>query len=448
MTLTKIFTTYKTLYALPALLLLSLASCEKFVDIPKAPNQLLVSDAYKEDATAMSAVLALYSNAVTNNVLANVTFCGGIESDEMVYNQASDASLVEFQNAAVSPTNSTVANYLWGSTYQAIGKANVAIDGLNNSTTLTPSLKTQLLGECKFFRAFNYFYLVNYFGDVPLALNADGSKDAYLPRTKSDSVYAQMMTDLKDAENSLPAAYANSPRTRVNKYAAAALLARVYLFKNDYTNAAAEASKVIGATDISYGMEPVETSFLTSSKEVVLQIATTSAASNLPIFGTAYMQSQQFQLAPNFTNGFEAGDKRKTNWTQGSLISKYKLGGNEYNITLRLAEQYLIRAEARAQLNQLSDAKSDIDSIRTRAGLAPTTASTQQAILDQVAKERKLELFGEFAHRWFDLKRTGKSTEVLSPLKPGWKATAVLQPVPQTERTKNANLTQNEGYAQ
>lgn len=445
MTLTKIFSTYKTLYALPALLIMSLASCEKFVDIPKAPNQLLVTDAYKEDATAMSAVLALYSNGVTTNVIQNVSFCGGVESDEMVYTQG-DPTMIEFQNAAVTPTNSTLENYLWGSPYQAIGKANVAIDGLTNSTTLTPSLRTQLLGECKFFRAFMYFYLVNYFGDVPLALNADGSKDAFLPRTKSDSVYAQMIIDLKDAESLLPAAYVNTQRTRVNKYAAAALLARVYLYKNDYTNAAAEASKVIGATDVAYSMEPVASAFFNTSKEVVLQIATTAANSNLPILGTYYTQYQEYQLAPNFTNEFETGDQRKTNWTDGDLISKYKLAGNEYDIVLRLAEQYLIRAEARAQLNQLSDAKSDIDSIRTRAGLVPTTASTQQAILDEVAKERKLEFFGEYAHRWFDLKRTGKATEVLSPLKPAWKATAVLQPIPQTERTKNANLTQNDGY--
>jgi hypothetical protein len=123
------------------------------------------------------------------------------------------------------------------------------------------------------------------------------------------------------------------------------------------------------------------------------------------------------------------------------------MAGNEYNVTLRLAEQYLIRSEARAQLTKISGAQADLDSVRIRAGLAKTTASTKDDLLTAIASERKVELFGEFSHRWFDLKRTGKADQVIGALKPAtWKSTAVLAPIPSDERLKNPSLTQNDGY--
>lgn len=424
------------------------SSCESYVDIDKAPNQLLIADAYKQDATATSAVLNIYSDDVTTYSLANFTYLGGVESDEMLYTQASTPAITEFAQAAVSITNANLVNYLWSYPYSIIAKANVAINGLTASTTLTTTVKSQLLGESKFFRAFTYFNLVNYFGAVPLALTGDPLKDGYLPRASADSVWAQIISDLKDAENLLPAAYTGTLRTRVNKYAASALLARAYLYTKDYANAEAEASKVIGATDISYTLSDVSTAFLNTSNEVIFQIAPTTSWSSFPFMGTYYITYGQFVLSPSLTASFEAGDKRKTSWTKDSVIYKYKMAGGEYNVVLRLAEQYLIRAEARAQLNtNLVGAQTDLDSVRIRAGLPATTAATQTTLLTAVAQERKVELFGEYSHRWFDLKRTNEANTVIGALKPTtWKSTAVLAPIPSAERIKNAALTQNDGY--
>jgi len=442
------FKNIKSVYiSIGALLLVAVlfSSCEKYVDIPKAPNQLLVTDAFKEDATATSAVLTLYGNDNTTNSLGYFSFCGGLEADELENANDNDLSMNEFQTTALSIKNSTVQNYLWATPYAVIGTANVAIDGLNNSTTLTPSVKNQLLGESKFFRAFTYFYLVNYFGKVPLSLSGDANANAFLPRASTDSVYAQIVADLKDAQTLLPATYVGTMRARVNKYAATALLARIYLYMNDYTNAEIQASNVIGATDISYTMQDIDHAFLNTSNEVIFQIAPTTSWSSLPILGTYYNSYQQYVLAPSFT--FEAGDKRATAWTDGNIITKYKMAGNEYNVTLRLAEQYLIRSEARAQLAKISGAQADLDSVRIRAGLAKTTASTKDDLLTAIAGERKVELVGEFSHRWFDLKRTGKADQVIGALKPAtWKSTAVLAPIPSDERFKNPSLTQNDGY--
>jgi hypothetical protein len=84
--------------------------------------------------------------------------------------------------------------------------------------------------------------------------------------------------------------------------------------------------------------------------------------------------------------------------------------------------------------------------IRNRAGLANTTAATHDDLIAEVMKQRRLELFSEWGHRWIDLIRTGTANSVLQPIKPQWKATSVLYPLPQYELINNHKLTQNEGY--
>jgi hypothetical protein len=114
-----------------------------------------------------------------------------------------------------------------------------------------------------------------------------------------------------------------------------------------------------------------------------------------------------------------------------------------------LAEQYLIRAEARAQQGtNLTGAASDLNVLRTRAGLTNTTASTQTDLLTAVAQERRIELMAEWGHRWFDLKRTGKAVSVLSSIsnKQPWSNNQLVYPIPTLEITNDHNLVQNSGY--
>jgi len=170
-------------------------------------------------------------------------------------------------------------------------------------------------------------------------------------------------------------------------------------------------------------------------------------------------------LRPAFLNNFETGDQRKVKWIDSATISavkyyqpsKYKVKGGptttpvtEYLTVLRLAEVYLIRAEARAQLGNIAGSQSDLNAIRTRAGLGATPANTQATLLTAVARERQVELFTEWGHRWFDLKRTGTVDAVMTvvcPLKGGtWSTNWQLYPIPAVEIDKDHNLTQNPGY--
>ena len=448
---------YKTLIAAAVL---GMSSCKKFVEIGAPPTQILFEDAFKTDASAQSTVLGLYSSSTSApGVIAYYSFLGGISADDLQYN-STDALYQEFANNAITNTNSYAAN-VWQSSFGFIKNANNIISGLTSSTSLTPALKNQLLGEAKFMRAFAYFYLVNLYGDVPMPLKDDYSafENATLPRSDASAVYAQVVTDLTDAQNLLPAAYTGTFRGRINKYAATSLLARVYLYQKNYAAAETQATQVI-ASNV-YSLPAPESAFVNTSNEVIWQIANING---FTAFGSNYVTAATvvptYSLNTDTYQSFESTtDLRKTNWTAPKTIAgrtyyaitKYKVAsgtGNEYSVTLRLAELYLIRAEARAQQNNLTGAKADLDIIRSRAGLGGVSAMLTQAdMLTAVEKERRVEFFGEWGQRWLDLKRTNRADAVLSAARPTtWKATSVLFPVPQSQILLNANLTQNPGY--
>ena len=119
----------------------------------------------------------------------------------------------------------------------------------------------------------------------------------------------------------------------------------------------------------------------------------------------------------------------------------------EYLAALRIAEQYLIRAEARAQLNNISGAVADLNVIRGRAGLPPLSSGiSQKSCMDKVIHERQVELFAEWGNRYLDLKRTGRLSPLISAFKAAWKPTNTILPIPQHEITYDPYLNQNPGY--
>ncbi len=112
-----------------------------------------------------------------------------------------------------------------------------------------------------------------------------------------------------------------------------------------------------------------------------------------------------------------------------------------------MAEGYLIRAEARCNLNNFSGAIDDLDKIRNRAGLPSTSATTKDLLLAAIEKENQIEFMNEWGHRWLDLKRKGKADLILGPIKGNnWQSTDVLWPIPENELTYNPYLIQNPGY--
>ncbi|MGM9476148.1 RagB/SusD family nutrient uptake outer membrane protein [Pedobacter sp. GSP4] len=454
---------FKKIMAL-CLVLTALSSCKKFVEADLANNLIAKEDAFTTDNSATSATLSLYSYFSTVDHLRYTTWFGGLMADEL-QNTTSNADLIQFSQNVVAPTNGNPTSYIWNYSYQVIRYSNLILDGIGRSTGMTAPVKNQLSGEAKFFRALMYFNLVNFYGGVPITSEVTELDNAFKPRATVAEVYAQIFSDLKDAQNLLPTTYVGSAalKVRVNKWAATALLAKVYLYNKDYANAEAEATKVISSG--TYSMSTLANAFVNTSNETILQLSTLFGASAFSTYRTASSAANvappAYVLYNNFTKDFELNDNRKTSWIDSTTfnaikyyrINKYKVQsataatlGNEYTVLLRLSEQYLIRAEARAQLANIGGAQDDINVVRNRAGLGNTNAAAQSTLLAAIAKERKLELFGEFANRWFDLKRTGTADAVLGALKPTWKTTAQLLPIGADQILLNNKLTQNPGY--
>jgi len=476
-------------YILFIAVLTGFTSCKKYVQVENPKDQLVNSSIFVNDATATAAMVGIYSDMnAFNYQFANVitTFMCAMSADEFTY-ASTLANFDEFKNNAVTPGNSYVG-IMWSQPYGFIYRANAVIQGATASATLTPAVKNQLIGEARFLRAFCHFYLVNIFGDVPLILNTDVLTNTNLPRTASKDVYGAVITDLLEAKKLLVAAYpGGAERTRPNKTAASLLLARAYLYSGNNVSAEQEATEVIGAAGYSLLNNPdvnnaanMTKAFLKNSAETVwqLQVVNTANGRNTWEGNTIVPTASPFYRLTRGTlgleSGFEAGDKRFTNWV-GSYTTtatppvtyyypfKYKVrvgvagaAPTEYSMVLRFAEAYLIRAEARAQQNNFAGTKADLDIIRSRAGLAPLViAPSLAAAMAQVEQERRVELFAEWGHRWFDLKRwkstsgtAGKTRadDVLSQSKAGWKSTAILFPIPSEAMRTNPNMVQNPGY--
>lgn len=428
-------------------------SCSKFVDTPLPVNSITANNAFSSDASAISTLLGAYGSI--ENVASSFSLDADLFSDDVYYTNAT-ASTEQAQDNTYDPT---VDYQFFTNYYKAIYNANAIIEAMASPGSLTDTVVSGVLGESKFLRAYCYFQLTNLYGSVPLVLTTDATVSALLPNTPEGQSYQAIIQDLRAADSLLPATYPSASRVRANKWVASALLAKVYLYAKDWSDAAALATQVINSGGYTLQTD-LNTVFLSGSNETIWQIwnqngYTSVGSTYLPTTATVYYSARY-----GLEHAFEPGDLRMAGWlkagTGGSdtLYYPYKYkqrtaatGANaEYLVQLRLAEQYLIRAEARAQLGDITNGLADLNVIRKRAGLTPATAADQEDLLLKVEQERRVELFAEAGNRWFDLNRTGRTAYWLAPQKPTWQDRDTVLPYPTTILLANPNLRQNPGY--
>ena len=439
------------------------ASCKKLIEIPaNPPSSITQQQQFADSSTAITAIAGIYAYNTGNGFAysdAQLTYLTGFSADELSYAQSNDNQ--QFYNYTLTPLNTGIVS-LWSYPYQSIYRVNAVLNGVTNNSGLSTSFQKQITGEMEVVRALYYFNTVNLFGGVPLVTSTSYSATDRLPRATVDAIYKQVITDLADARKKLIATYPSAGRVRPNLYTATALMAKVNLYQGKWQSAYNEADSVIQSGK--YSLEPtLNNVFLDGSNEAIWQLP-----ANQGYYGVADAQyfvpgypgaSLNYLLTTPLLNAFETGDQRLQHWVGSTVVNgntlyypfKYKnvsasTTPTEDQMVLRLAEQYLIRAEAAAHLNNLTQALSDINIIRTRAGLGASTATSQIDILNAVIHERQVELFCEWGNRWFDLKRTGTAAAVLGAEKTGYTANAALYPVPQSQILLNNALTQNAGY--
>lgn len=478
-----------------------LSACDGLISISEPTDRIPTSVAFSTDQLANAAMNGVYLSLLSSNGTMTkgfscgaATLFGALSSDELTIFQGQSGSPELFKINAnhiiVTGTPGSLnspTDIAWSSAYNVIYNANAVIEGIaaSKSGLLHDNVRATITAEAQFIRAFCYFYLVNFYGDVPIVLSTRYNTEATRSRSPQSEVYRQIAKDLEDARAALPEDYsaAGGRRVRVNKWAATALLARVALFTGDYSTAAAMATEVINHSS-QFALETdLRDIFLATSREAIWQLdqQISNSASNATPDGLLLVPNARFDgtdtgyvsynPSPQLLQAFEPGDARRRVWIDSIVdytthqrlyyVSKYQTG--DYNdvpggtpaelyMVLRLAEQYLVRAEAAAHNagGGLAQAVGDLNIIRRRAGLPDLPGNlTQPALLDAVAREWQTELFCEWGFRWFNLKRTGKARAALSsiPLKQPWAGDhQLLYPVPPADISLSPNIKQNPGY--
>lgn len=350
--------------------------------------------------------------------------------------------LTQIYNKAIPVDNIFVTN-VWLAGYKAINDVNNVLSAVN---VVDSKDSASVAGQAKFIRGASYFELVKRFAKawndgnptanlgVPLVLTPTETitEQSKVKRNTVAEVYQQVIKDLTEAEAS-----SNNPA------AAAAILARVYLQKGDFANAAQAANRAI--TESGAKLTPTYAEAFgaanTSEDIFAIQVTPTSGTQG---FNEFYSSAQRgdIQINDSHLALYEPNDDRTNLFytDNGSVYTgKFEeLYGNVH--TIRLAEMLLIRAEANFRLGTQVGASplDDINAIRQRAKLPLYTAT--QLTLANILKERKLELAFE-GFTLDDVKRLQGNVGNLQ-----WNSPKLVFPIPKREILANTNLVQNEGY--
>ncbi len=461
-------------------------------DIEEDPVSLLTEEQfYKNDQEAIAAVNAAYNglNSSTHTLYNRlIQISTEMAADDYVAGPRARNAHVRALSGLTHDASNDRMLEIWRQSYEVINRANVAIDHIEGNERLTPELAARLVREAKFIRALMYFNLVRWFGDVPLVLHQPTLQPEQLSVSKSPEadVYAQIIDDLTDAESlPAPSQYSAADIGRVTSGAAKALLAKVFLTREQWEEAADKANEVIesGWYELFDEFKDVFEVSTKNGKEHIFSaqfkgyfnfygnmLGGTAAPNEVPGVNGDYADalnptSDLFEIFDDF-------DERKAVTFVTEMVSP--VNGQTYTFDphfhkyydpttpaapgesskntpiIRYAEVLLIYAEALSQHEGASAAAyAALDEVRTRAGLEPLAdiapGLNKEDFREAVYEERRKELVYEY-QRWFDLARRGPAYYVAT-LKAAGKNSAAPRhvhfPTPQRELDINPNLEQH-----
>lgn len=424
------------------LLVITLVGCEEFLEqspVDIVTDDIVVSSAEDAELVLLGAYSALQSADAYGNQTIGST---GVLSDELVHS-GSFPTVAEFDNNSVLANNVTLQN-LWGAYYAGLFRVNVLIERVE-TIEISAAEKNRILGEAKFLRALMHFDLVKLFGGIPYVETSDLTVLRSIDRTDASTVYSNIISELDEAITLLNGVDHGNNK-RANSWVAKALLARVHLYNGNTATAGTIANDVIENGPYSLEANYADV-FDGGSVEVLFEVFFSVQDQNGMAFW--FRSDGRWEYAPSsqLINAFESGDDRsemiQPRAQGGFQASKYTdvATGTDQTVILRLAEMYLIRAEANIGSSIADD---DVNILRNRSGLGDISGVT----LDDILQERFVELCFE-GHRWNDLVRTGRANTIMPVINPtNWQTTDALMPIPQREIQQNPTLVgkQNPGY--
>jgi starch-binding outer membrane protein, SusD/RagB family len=466
------------------------SSCKDLVEVN--PRQSVDTEtALNSQENINAAITDVYVSLKSTEIYGRdlVSTVEALGDDSRIINRAGG----RYNNQGSNVINNHIGG--WGTYYVAINKTNLVLKAIPKST-FSDAKKGELEGELKFLRALLYFNLARTYafepkaviaaldkGGVPILLEGVNAVEqvTYPARASVVEVYAQIYKDLTDAVAKAPTIGAPN---RATKAAANALFARVALYNEDWDNAIKYSTDALGANVGRYvgTTEYVAAWRAASHPESIFEILYQTRQENIGVnesiqsaFTTISSVSEATALAAArpatlppasgwgavvptaaFYALYDTIDVRRGLYQQGLnrsnsvVIECTKFLGKSGIVymdnvpVIRVSELYLIRAEANAKKEKLTESLADVNRIRTRAGIAVSTAATSAALLTEIEKQRRLEFAFE-GHRWFDLKRNKKDVIKTTGNVP-YGDTRILAPLPTSEILVNKSLVQNAGY--
>ena len=436
----------------------SFTACEDNIEV--VPQSALDGAAgFKTKQDVDAALIGCYSALTSGNYMGLRTWAlPDVYADNLIHT-GTFPSFAQIATRNILPNNAETTN-MWQQIYTGINRANTVIASAPAVTD--PSFNANnAIGEARFLRAYHYFHLLTLYGGSPEGFNKGNGVGVPLittptlspgdaapkARNSEAEVWALILEDLNFAVDNLANSNGNG---RANKFAATAMRARVHLFRGEWAQAEADASAVLANT--AYRLTPTASYsdiwLKKNTAEAILELQFDNVTTNAIAFfyyPTSLGGRNEINSSTSLRDAHEAGDIRKdVNFSispAGRTLKYTRVPGDDNVVMIRLAEMYLIRAEAAAQLNKGDAAQADLNAIRARAGLAPLTLATTEEILNAILQERRLE-FAHEGHRWTDLRRANKVATV--GITQDFRA---LWPIPEREvLTSGSIITQNTGY--
>lgn len=431
-------------------------SCSDVLE-PK-PVDILTDDLVLNEPNDVPDVeIGLYS--AFRGIVSNTVISGDFTADMLIHN-GTFSQYRELGTKQITAANASAAS-LWSSIYSAVYVSNFILEKLPGVTGVATAQRNKTMGTAYFLRGLSYFYGLYTFGGIPNVKTTSINDNRDIPRAGQEEILALILSDYEDALDLLPEEPANAGF--VSKDAARAALARFHLYAKQWSLAEKFASEVINSGRYALEKNFDNIVFEDFTDEAIFEIGYNitddpGTLNNLFKSRREIIPSNQLVVA---LASDQSGDRFKSiefnvnnlaGTDNGWTVSKYGTADEDNNnvVVFRLAEMYLIRAEARANQNNVSglnSAQADINQLRTRANAPLAPISSQSQMLLTIEEERRVELAFE-GHRWYDLVRTGRVTVIMTVFSANWKSTYELWPIPQTEIQNNPSLAgqQNPGY--
>jgi len=438
-----------------------LASCTETLE--PEPVDLLTDDLVLNEPNDVPTIEVGLYNALRNVIPATV-IAGDFTADMLVFN-GTFSQYRELGTKTISTANASVSN-LWSSVYNTIYVANFIIERLPEVQGVRSEVRERVLATAHFVRGYCYFVALYTYGGVPEVLTTIINENRNIARASAEQITQRILDDYSFALGKLKAKPASPGFAGDNAVRAA--FARFYLYRGNWAQAETFASQVINSDDyeLEEEFEAVVNDDFTSESifEVGYTIADDPGTNSNIGLNNLFVGRREIipsnptvvALASNESGDrfssitFDADDLQGDD--NGWSVAKYGTADQDNNnvVVFRLAEIYLIRAEARARQGKITGEGggiADLNVLRTRANAPTVGSATQGQLINLIEEERRYELAFE-GHRWYDLVRTGRAAQVMPLFTSNWKPAYEKWPIPQREIQNNPALAgnQNPGY--